>query len=150
MALTTITLQGNDYRSFVSVADADTLLIPTEFATQWAALTVDAKATELIRSTRLIRSFDEFSSLTGDELNVGLACARLAIAPVEAERNISRVGAGSATLTFRPQTELDRLDRTAVRMLRTAVLSQTSDDSGTALPETPRSSFASYVGADDG
>ena len=148
MALTQIQLSGNSYNSFATVAEADRLLIPTEFAMQWAALTDDDKAGRLIQSTRLIRSFAEFSELSGDELNVNLACARLAIAPVAEEAGEQRLTAGSVSLTIRKQDEIDRYDRVAIRMLRTAVATSVGTDYGSSdLPQTPEPSFDSYAGA---
>lgn len=58
MSITTITIGGNDYISYASVAEADAYLLvdPTRGPT-WAGLTTEQKGINLISSTRQLDTF---------------------------------------------------------------------------------------------
>lgn len=56
--MATITISGEDFYSYSSVADADIYLIPNQNFTIWDAKTPDQKGSYLIQSTRFLDTLD--------------------------------------------------------------------------------------------
>lgn len=52
--MATITISGNDYFSYATVAEADEYLLPTSYNTVWTALTTDQKGGFLVQATRFL------------------------------------------------------------------------------------------------
>ena len=120
-----VVIDGNNYDTFVTVAEADVLLRPTEFNTLWGAMDDDDKAGRLVRATRYVQSVRKWANFEIDdaEPRVKLGVSRIAAwiradpEPQTAGDSVSSVKVGPIEVGFRPGNDGVTVDPMACRLL---------------------------------
>ena len=123
--MASVTIDGNAYDAFVTVAEADILLRPTEFNTLWEPMAEDDKAARLVRATRYVQSVRKWAEFPLDdaEARVKLGVSRIAAwiradpEPQTAGDSVSSVRVGPIEVGFRPGNDGVTVDPMACRLL---------------------------------